>query len=91
MKTLHDRSRDAVKMYRSSGLNAIRVIVSECPASGEPKGRKEDDVVDVVVVVRRTTACSAVVDLQDVARREPEWEEATAKSCEVKWASRIIR
>lgn len=61
-------------MNRPSGLNAIRVIVNVCPASG---GRI---CCHVVVSYSLMTACSAVVALQAVAIISPEGEAATVMS-----------
>lgn len=69
------RSRDTVRMKRSSGLQRMRVTVSRCPSSSLPTG------CHVFVSYTRTTACSAVVDLHAVAIRSPACEAPMAMSC----------
>lgn len=71
----HERSRETVNIRRSSGLKAIRVIVKAWPAKGCPI------VFQVEVSYRRTTACSALVDLHEVASILPSCEDATENSC----------
>ena len=56
---LHDRSRETLRTYLSSGgLKATLVIVNECPSNGVPTGRWLS-----CAELMRTTACAGDVDL----------------------------